>query len=129
MQIIQSIRERGSVIMVILIVLCLIGFILMDSDKGSGGLFSSDNHVVGKVDGEKIDVNYFTQRVTQLEEQETARTGQRPTGERVYQLRDQMWNQLVAEKIFIKEADKLGIEFTAKELSTILLRKYLRIFL
>ncbi len=122
MQIIQSIRDRGSVIMVVLIVLCLIGFILMDSDKGAGGsMFSSDKTSIGKIDGEKVDVNYFNQRVTQLEEQEAQRTGQRPAGEKTYQLRDQMWNQIVAEKIFLKEADKLGISFTAKELSSILL--------
>ncbi len=122
MQIIQSIRDRGSVIMVVLIVLCLIGFILMDSDKGgNGSMFSSDKSSIGKIDGEKVDVNYFNQRVTQLETQEAQRTGQRPTGEKTYQLRDQMWNQIVAEKIFLKEADKLGISFTAKELSAILL--------
>lgn len=122
MQIIQSIRDRGSVIMVVLIVLCLIGFILMDSDKGgNGSMFSSDKSSIGKIDGEKVDVNYFNNRVTQLEDQEAQRTGQRPTGERIYQLRDQMWNQIVAEKIFLKEADKLGISFTAKELSAILL--------
>lgn len=122
MQIIQSIRDRGSVIMVVLIVLCLIGFILMDSDKGgNGSMFSSDKSSIGKIDGEKVDVNYFNNRVTQLEDQEEQRTGQRPTGERIYQLRDQMWNQIVAEKIFLKEADKLGISFTAKELSAILL--------
>lgn len=122
MQIIQSIRDKGSVIMVVLIVLCLIGFILMDSNKGSGGsMFSSDKTSIGKIDGEKVEINYFNQRVTQLEEQEAQRSGQRPTGERTYQLRDQMWNQIVAEKIFLKEADKLGISFTAKELSAILL--------
>ncbi len=37
------------------------------------------------------------------------------------QIRDQVWNQIVAEKIFYAEAAKLGIDFTSKELDTVLI--------
>jgi peptidyl-prolyl cis-trans isomerase D len=121
MQIIQSIREKGAAITVAVIVLCLIGFVLMDAKQGNSRLFGSGATNVGKVNGESIEMAEFNKKMTVAESQEEQRTGQRPSGTRINQIREQVWNQLVAEKIFLKEADKLGITFTAKELSAILL--------
>lgn len=121
MQIIQSIRDKGAAITVAVIVLCLIGFVLMDAKQGNSSLFGSTSSNVGKVNGETIELAEFNKKMNQTEAQEEQRTGQRPTGSRLNQIREQVWNQVVAEKIFLKEADKLGITFTAKELSAILL--------
>ena len=121
MQIIQSIRDKGAVIVIIVISLSLIGFILMDSKQGGNRLFSSLSTNVGKVNGETIELAYFNKRVKQTEDQQEQRSGQKSSGTQTYQTREQMWNQIVAEKIFFAEADKLGIDFTSKELSTILL--------
>ena len=121
MQIIQSIRDKGAVIVIIVISLSLIGFILMDSKQGGNRLFSSLSTNVGKVNGETIELTYFNKRVKQTEDQQEQRSGQKSSGTQIYQTREQMWNQIVAEKIFFAEADKLGIDFTSKELSTILL--------
>ena len=120
MQIIQTIRDKGAAIVIVVIALSLIGFILMDSQQGGGNIFTSMSTNVGKVNGKAIEVDEFNNRVNIAQAQEE-QNGQRVTGVRTYQLRDQMWNQIVAEKIFYGEADKLGIELTAKELSTILL--------
>ena len=54
------------------------------------------------------------------EAQEEQRTQQKLTGTRIYQLREQTWNQIVAERVFFKEAQKLGIELTGKELTYLL---------
>ena len=121
MQIIQSIRERGAAITVAVIVLCLIGFILMDSRQGGSSLFGSSSSTIGKVNGEKIDQAEFNKRVIQMEEQEAQQSGQKPTGTRLNQIREQLWNQVTAEKIFYAEIEKLGIELTPKELSAILM--------
>ena len=75
-------------------------------------MFAGMSNNVGSVDGEKISVAEFTNQVTQLEDQQEQRSGQRPSGSQIYQVRDQAWNLMVAEKIFYKEANKLGIEFT-----------------
>ncbi|MBS1910143.1 MAG: peptidylprolyl isomerase [Bacteroidetes bacterium] len=121
MQIIQGIRDKGAAIVIIVIALSLIGFILMDAQQGGSRLFAGMSNNVGSVDGEKISVAEFTNQVTQLEDQQEQRSGQRPSGSQIYQVRDQAWNLMVAEKIFYKEANKLGIEFTGKELSALLL--------
>ncbi|MEX0636242.1 MAG: peptidylprolyl isomerase [Ferruginibacter sp.] len=120
MQIIQTIREKGAAITVAVIVLCLVGFILMDAKPGSGNN-SLSSQSLGKVNGESIDLSTFNKRVNIAELQEQQQSGQRPSGVRANQLRDQIWNTLVAEKIFFKEAAKLGIDFTPTELSSILL--------
>lgn len=121
MQIIQSIRDKGAAIVIVVIALSLIGFILMDSKQGGNSLFSSVSTNVGKVNGDAIELAYFNKRVQQAEDQQEQRTGQKMTGTQTYQTREQMWNQIVAEKIFYAEAEKLGINFTSKELSAILL--------
>jgi peptidyl-prolyl cis-trans isomerase D len=121
MQIIQSIREKGAAIVIVVIALSLIGFILMDAKQGGSRLFGSLSNNVGKVNGETIDLIDFNKKVKDAEDMQAQRSGQRPTGTQSYQSRDQVWNQIVAEKIFFNEAKKLGVEFTAKELSYILL--------
>lgn len=121
MQIIQSIRDKGAAIVIIVISLSLIGFILMDSRQGGSSMFGSTSTNVGKVNGENIELAYFNKRVKQTEDMQEQRTGQRSSGTQTYQTREQMWNQIVAEKIFFAETDKLGIEFTSKELSAVLL--------
>lgn len=122
MQIIQSIRDKGALITVILIGMCIIGFILMDSRQGGAtSLFSGNSQTVGKVNGESIDLPEFTAAINRMEDQEMQRTGQRPSGERINQIRSQVWDQMTAEKIFFAEAEKLGIELTPKELSATLM--------
>ena len=119
MQIIQSIRERGAAITVVVIVLCLIGFILMDSKQNNSQLFGSSRETIGKVNGEAISYGEFNKRVIQMEEQDAAQGGPKQPG-RINQIREQLWNQITAEKIFYAEVEKLGITLTPKELSYIL---------
>ncbi len=122
MQIIQSIRDKGAAIIIIVIAISLIGFILMDSKPGSNtSLFGGNTTNVGKVNGRAIELNEFNRRVSQEESNQAAQSGQQPTGATVLRIREQVWNQIVAEDVFYKEADKLGINLTSKELSAILM--------
>ena len=117
MQIIQSI-QKNRYLLAGTIALAIIAFIVTSDDKKSGSLNSS---TIGKVNGDKIQLNDFNKRVKEAEDQEAQRSGQSPTSVRSNQIREQMWNQIVAEKIFYEETKKLGITFTSKELSSILL--------
>jgi len=118
MQIIQSIRDKGAPITIVAISLALIAFILMDARQDGGGPSATDS--IGKVNGTAIEQAEFSKKITVLENQEEQQTGQRPSGSRSAQIRDQVWNQLVAENIFYAEAAKLGIDFTSKELDNVL---------
>ncbi len=119
MQIIQGIREKGAAIVIVVISLSLIGFILMDANIG-GNNYDSSGDSIGKVNGLAIEQNEFNKKIKNLETQEEQQSGTKPTGTRSAQIREQVWNQIVAERVFYAEAAKLGIEFTSKELDYIL---------
>lgn len=114
MQIIQNIREKGSVIVIGVIALSLIGFIMMDSRTASSRSGSSSS--VGKINGETIDSKTLIEKVKQLEDQR----GGHVSGPELYQLRQSAWDQLVADKVLNTEFEKLGLVFSPKELSSIL---------
>ncbi|MEJ7610101.1 MAG: peptidylprolyl isomerase [Ferruginibacter sp.] len=123
MQIIQTIRDKGAAIVIVVIALSLIGFILMDANSGSntGGMFSSNTTSVGKVNGKSVEINEFNSRVSREENNEARKNGVQPSGADVLRIREQVWNQVVAENVFYREADKLGITLTAKEFSALLM--------
>ena len=120
MQIIQGIRDKGAAIVIVVISLSLIGFILMDAKQGSGKMFGSASANLGKVNGDVIEQSEFTKKVKILEAQEEQQSGSSVTPGRSAQIREQAWNQIVAERVFYAEAAKLGIDFTSKELDNIL---------
>ena len=122
MQIIQGIRDKGTVIFSIIIAIALISFILMSAEKGNGSrLFGSNSTAVGKINGEEIELADFNKKVTQAETKQANQSGRQPAGAEILAIRDQVWNQTVAENVFYKEADKLGITLTSKQLSAILM--------
>jgi hypothetical protein len=46
--------------------------------------------------------------------------GGRASGTQVYEIRQSVWDQIVAEKVLVKEFDKLGLSFSPKEMSSIM---------
>jgi peptidyl-prolyl cis-trans isomerase D len=120
MQIIQGIRDKGAAIVIAVISLSLIGFILMDAKQGGGKMFGSSSGSLGKVNGSPVEQNEFTKKVKLLEAQEQQQSGKSISATRSAQIREQVWNQIVAERVFYAEAAKLGIDFTSKELDNIL---------
>ena len=116
MSIIQTIREKGAVIVIAVIAISLIGFILMDSMSGAGKLFGGRNpSVLGAVNGENIELEEFNGKVKEGEQQyPNSGSAQRN------QIMESVWDQLVAERIVDKQFKNLGIVFTPKEMSAIM---------
>ncbi|MEO8719596.1 MAG: SurA N-terminal domain-containing protein [Ginsengibacter sp.] len=117
MSIIQTIREKGAVIVIALIAISLIGFILMDSmSSGQTSLFGDNNtSTLGVVNGEKIQLDNFNTKVKEIEQQY-------PNGgsSQNNQIMESVWNQMVAEKIVDGQFRELGITFTPEEMSSIM---------
>lgn len=120
MQIIQGIRDKGAAIVIAVIALSLIGFILMDAKQQGNQIFGSRSEDIGKVNGSVIDYKEFKKKAEFVELQEEQQSGRKPNASRLAQIREQVWNQITSERIFYAEADKLGINFTSKELESIL---------
>ena len=118
MSIIQTIREKGTVIVISLIGISLVAFILMDSmsSRRGGSLFGGGNSTsVGVVNGEKININTFNDKVKEVQAQyPNAGSSQNN------QIMESVWNQMVAEKVVEDQFKKLGITFTPDEMSSIM---------
>ncbi len=114
MQIIQNIREKGSAIIIGVIAISLIGFIMMDTRTANSR--SGSDSSIGKINGENIDSKIFAAKVEEMK----AQRGGQSNGSEIYQLRQNAWDQLVTEKVLNTEFDKMGLIFSAKELSSIM---------
>ena len=114
MQIIQNIREKGSAIIIGVIAISLIGFIMMDTRTASSR--SGTDSSIGKINGENIDSKTLNSKVEEMK----AQRGGQVAGTEIYQMRQNAWDQLVTEKVLNTEFEKLGLIFSAKELSSIM---------
>lgn len=116
MSIIQTIREKGAVIVIALIAISLIGFILMDSMSSGRSIFGNNNtSTLGVVNGEKIDLNTFNDKVKEIQQQYPDAGSSQNN-----QIMESVWNQMVAEKVVDGQFEKLGITFTPDEMSSIM---------
>lgn len=120
MSIIQKIRDKAAWIIIAAIALALIAFIVQDAFQGgSRGWFSGNSTILGKVDGKKIDVRSFEEKVKAMEEQ--YRNANYPINEMMrQQIRDGVWNDAVEDILYTKKFAKLGMTITRNERGDIL---------
>lgn len=120
MSIIQTIRERGAVISVVIIALSLLGFIAMDAFSGRSNFFGGQSTTVGRVNGKKIDLDDF-QKSLAAQEQNLQQQGY-PSGDALRQRAlEDVWNQQVYKVVIEDELNKLGIDVSQKELNNSIL--------
>lgn len=121
MSIIQTIRDKAAWIMFILIGVSLLGFLVQDAfvGKTGRGLFGGNNTTVGEINGKKIEVVDYEQKIKQMEDQ--YQNMGYPMNDMMRQnVRETVWNQIISEENINEETAKLGINVTAKELDDIL---------
>lgn len=121
MSIIQTIRDKATWIMLILIGVSLLGFLVQDAfvGKTGRGLFGSGTTVAGEVNGDKIETVAYEARVRQMEEQYQS-MGYPMNDMMRQQVRDNAWNQMISEANIAEETDKLGLTVTTRELEDML---------
>lgn len=120
MSIIQTIREKGAKITVVVIAVALIGFILTDyfqsrGRSGGGGVSNS----VGSVNGRSISFEEFNQKLAMTEDG-FKRQGYPSTPATTQMALENTWDQEVNRVVLEEEFDKLGITVSKKELGDIL---------
>lgn len=113
MSVIQTIRDRGTWIIFIIIAIALIAFILQDGANRGASAFSN-NSVIAKVNGTSIERGVFEER---LKSQEAMYAGQGATRD---QLIGTVYNMEVDNIVLNQEFNKLGLVISAKELNDIL---------
>jgi peptidyl-prolyl cis-trans isomerase D len=120
MSIIQTIRDKAAWIIIGAIALALIAFIVQDAFSGrGGGLFSGQSTTLGKINGTKVDIIEFENRLKQAEAN-YAQSGQAVDEQFRQQIRESLWNEYVENAVLDKELAKLGFEISDKEKGDIL---------
>ena len=118
----QTIRDRGGLLVSIVIGLALIAFIVGDALSSGPGMFGSDRNQVGEIAGEGISIMDYQNTLTQQEELIKLSNGLSSLNEeQQIMLRDNIWQQLVMEKLMGREYEELGLEVGGDELYDILL--------
>ena len=119
---IGSIRKRSG-LLVGVIGLSIVGFLMMDAlNSNTSVLRGGRKDTVGKVNGEKILYADFIKKVEDgvrsLQERMGAQGGQ-VNDEQRNMVRNQVWEDVVAEKIAAETYEKLGLTVTSEELAEI----------
>ncbi len=115
-----SIRKRG-VTLIIIVALGLFAFIAGDMFKGCEYFEGQKRQQVGEVLGQKVSIQDFQQLVEEYTDVIKMTQGRDNLSEEEQnQLRDQVWNTYVNNKLIEAEAKKLGLAVTDKEMQDIL---------
>lgn len=112
---ITRIRNYSGVA-IFFIAFAIVSFILADL-LGQGGLnlFGGTDRNVGKINGKSIKVEAFESKINELT------GGQSPAENQLQNIREQAWNNMIFEEMYLPEFEKLGITVTEKEMNQMLI--------
>ncbi|MEC5147803.1 SurA N-terminal domain-containing protein [Chitinophaga sp. 212800010-3] len=114
MSVIQKIRDKYAVVIVVVICLAIVSFLLQDAFFGKSSL-SRRSTSVGKVNGEDLDLSEYQRRIQDAEN--IARQQMPNIDEQTRQyIREQVWNEFLNEQIMQAQYKKLGIVVTEAEI-------------
>jgi peptidyl-prolyl cis-trans isomerase D len=117
MAVLERIRSKG-VLLIVVIGLALLAFVVSDFLHSGSSYFNKSQSVVAKINGEEIDIKDFNAAVEQMTEVYKIETGKAELNEQMTsELRNQVWEMIVNEKILNKEVQKLGLAVSVDELS------------
>ncbi|HEU4553126.1 MAG TPA: SurA N-terminal domain-containing protein [Chitinophaga sp.] len=115
MSVIQKIRDKYAMVIVIVICLAIVSFLLQDAFFGKNSLFRRST-TVGKVNGKELDISDYQKRIQDAENGARQQMPNNNIDEQTRQyIREQVWNQFLNEQIMQAQYDKLGIDVTEAE--------------
>lgn len=116
MSVITTIRNKAG-LMVTLIGLAIVSFLLMDVFSGNGIFSGNQSNNVGEIDGEEISIQLFETKVDEAVETYKANAQQDKVDDNTLgMIRDQVWNELLRERIMGGAYAELGIAVSEDEL-------------
>jgi len=113
MSVIQKIRDKYAVMIVVVICLAIVSFLLQDAFFGKSSLTRRSTSV-GKVNGEDLDLADYQRRIQDAENGARQQMPNIDEQTRQY-IREQVWNQFLNEQIMQAQYKKLGIVVTDAE--------------
>ena len=119
----QSIRNRG-VLLAIIIGIALLAFIIGDFLNSGSTLFQQSKRNIAEVAGDKIDIEVYQKAIEQMNTVYKIEYGRTDFNENeLAQMRTQVWESLINEKILALEAKKMGLTVSEEELTDRLIGK------
>lgn len=115
-----KIRSKG-ILLIIIIGLGLFAFIAEEAFRSCNGIKGQNSQQIGEVLGEKIYVQDF--QILLDEYQDAMKLTMRTDNlseDQLNQLKDQVWQQLVSERVMKEDCKKLGLTVTEDELQNVL---------
>lgn len=118
----QKIRNRGGVLVSIVIGLALVAFIVGDALSSGASLINRSRNKVGEVGGDNISIQEYQEKIMGNEDF-IKKMNNLPalTEEQQRMVRENTWNQIVSENILNKEYENLGLDVSSDELYDFLL--------
>lgn len=109
--------EPVGVLVAIIIGLALFAFILGDLFQSGSSIMRKNQLEVGSIDGESVQYPEFQSKVEELGEIYKSNTGQTQLDEQTWvQVREQVWQELIRDKVMGKVYNKIGLGVTSEEL-------------
>ena len=123
MAVLDKIRSKG-VLLVTAIGIALAAFIIGDFLNSGSSYFNKSREIVGKIAGEDVNIKDYTAAIEQMTEVYKIETGKSDLNdEMMSQIRAQVWETMVNDKILSDEAKKVGLAVSPDELSDRLIGK------
>lgn len=118
----QTIRNRGGLLVSIVIGLALVAFIVGDALNSGASIFNSSRNEVGEIAGESISIMDYQNKINKNEEMIKMMNGTSALSEEQQaMLRENTWQQMVMDIVMNREYDELGISVSGDELYDMLL--------
>ena len=117
MAIVNKIREKSGVAVVVIaiaLILFIVGGDFVAGSKG-GGLFGNSN-AVGEINGTTIDFQQFANLTEAQRMQFEGSVGRSATEQEQAQIRERVWEKLIFNYVYAEEFEKVGITVSDDEL-------------
>lgn len=115
MPIMTKMRDNMPVILIGLVVMFVV-MIVFEWGMDYLGIRSGRHDYVGIIEGKKVTYQEFSDLVKRAAENQKKQSGQEPDDNTYRQIRDQVWNSLVASRLVEKETERAGITVSDQEL-------------
>lgn len=115
-----KIRGRG-ITLIVIIGLGLFAFIAEEAFRSCNGIKGEARQQVGEISGEKVNVQDYQKMVDEYQDA-IKFTMQRDnlSEDELNQVKDQVWQQLISNKVLQADAEKVGLTVTEDELQAVL---------
>jgi len=115
MPIMTRMRDNMPVILIALVILFVV-MIVFEWGMDYLGIKSGRHDYVGIIDGRKITYQEFSDLVKRAAESQKKKSGQDPEEDVMKEIRDQIWNSMVASTLVDKETQRAGVTVSDQEL-------------